>query len=102
MGRELVRLVVYSAKPAHGAFPINVEVLVARLALAEPHHLYVGHEKLHLVVSLGKHFPQQSGSLGILHTRQTHKSQIVKSLRSVHAQTIGEAQTLASVKLRRI
>ena len=80
VGVELVLLFLYAAQPSLRPLAVVVEVLVARLPLAEPHELDVAHEQLHLVVGGGPHALQHAVGPLVVHVGDVDKGQRVDGL----------------------
>ena len=49
--RQIVGFLTNTAEQAHRFLTISIEILIARLALAKAHVLYVGNKNLYLVVA---------------------------------------------------
>ena len=74
LGGELLQMAV-------GFFPMVIELLVVRFALAEAHHLDVAHETLDGAVGqLGDEGEQTVGG-GIVHAHQMDKGDMVECFR---------------------
>ena len=92
--RKVIYFLTDSSQFTDGFFPEAIKILVAGLTLTESHILNVGNKEFYLVVTAFVYFVKPSLGSMVIHLGNSHKSQVVASLRISGRIVFGKSQSL--------
>ena len=100
--RKVIYFLTDTAEFPDGFFPEAIKILVAGLTLTESHILNVGNKEFYLVVTAFVYLVKPSLGSMVIHLGNSHKSQVIASLRISGRIVFGKSQSLLCQYFSRI